>query len=247
MICGRFESGGLPTRHAGRNAAARGAGPLGGTTHGSMAYQPVSPSTLRRAPTNWPRHHLSATGPGTTSPLAPEPPPPTRPNSPRGVHNLAPRAPGYGSIEGSCTSVPFTCHVRPSLLPTGAPRRGAPPPLVSPNARASAGGLPPAFATTFGLAAASRGGEPRARSARRWTSGGGATEARPRQPSCRTDDARPRQPPCRTNTRSTAGRGQRACHLYLHAGELVRGGDRSLGMRERVGARRDARVEQRRR
>ena len=73
----------------------------------------------------------------------------------------------------SCASRPP--RALPLLSPKGGPRRGAPPSLVSPNARASAGGVPPAFATMIGGAAATRGGEPLAQSARRGTSEGGAT------------------------------------------------------------------------
>ena len=115
---------------------------------------------------NWFRHHLPATRPGactTNTPRsvhnqhAPERAQPTRPgacttNSPRSVHNqLAPER-AQPTRPGTCSArivdelvhevcLP-TSHLRPMSLPKG-PRPGAPPPLVSANARASAGGVPP--------------------------------------------------------------------------------------------------------
>ena len=136
--------------------------PLGGP-HKDHRVPTALPNTLRRA------FHQ----------LAPGPPPPTRSgarsaNWPRHQFHL-----DQESVHEQCLP---SSHVRPLCLSPWCPLGGAPPSLVSPNARASAGGVPPDFPTTMGRAAASRGGEPLARSVRRGTSDGGATGARPREP-----------------------------------------------------------------
>ena len=64
---------------------------------------------------------------------------------------------------------------RAVLFSTPTARRGAPPPLVSPNARASAVGVPPDVDWPRGCVAASRGGATSARTRAEETSGGGAT------------------------------------------------------------------------
>ena len=96
--------------------------------------------------------------------LVPAPPPG---NTPRSVHNQ--HAPGRAP-RGSSMSWFMRCASRPATsaplsLPKG-PRPGAPPPLVSANARASAGGVPPSSQPDVPLRHDCVGGEPRARSAR---------------------------------------------------------------------------------
>jgi hypothetical protein len=108
--------------------------------------QPTGPGTTSA---NWFQHHL------------------------RQLVQKPPTRSGARSTLRCCRSMTasMSCASRqppaPPRSPKGAPRRGAPPSLVSPNARASAGGVPPAFPTIIAGAAATRGGEPLARSARR--------------------------------------------------------------------------------